>query len=146
MPYCKKIRSKSCFAALKQLKSDTSTWNKSINPRLIEANEIVTITEYPIWDNNFYYFHTNSQTQYKGAAGTNKYAWLFDNTRECTTYGCNVADSSTDGYWTSTVNSEKSNRAWYVYHFGNLFSLNFVNSAAYGVRPVITVSRSIISK
>ena len=80
----REIISKGPITALKQLKSDTSTWNKSINPRLIEANEIVTITEYPIWDNNFYYFHTNSQTQYKGAAGTNKYAWLFDNTRSCT--------------------------------------------------------------
>ena len=141
--------SKGPITALKQLKSDTSTWNKSINPRLIEASEIAKITGYPNWNNKhgkWYYFHDNTQTLHKRAAGTNKYAWLFDNTRECTTYGCNVADSSTDGYWTSTVNSEKSNRAWYVYQFGNLFSLNFVNSAAYGVRPVITVSRSIISK
>ena len=141
--------SKGPITALKQLKSDTSTWNKSINPRLIEASEIAKITGYPNWNNKhgkWYYFHDNTQTQYKGAAGTNKYAWLFDNTRVCITYGCNVADSSTDGYWTSTVNSEKSNRAWYVYQFGNLFSLNFVNSAAYGVRPVITVSKSIISK
>ena len=133
----------------KQLKSDTSTWNKSINPRLIEASEIAKITGYPNWNNKhgkWYYFHDNTQTRHERAAGTNKYAWLFDNTRECTTYGCNVADSSTDGYWTSTVNSEKSNRAWYVYQFGNLFSLNFVNSAAYGVRPVVSVSRSIISK
>ena len=132
-----------------QLESDTSSWNKSINPRLIEASEIAKITGYPNWNNKhgkWYYFHDNTQTRHERAAGTNKYAWLFDNTRECTTYGCNVADSSTDGYWTSTVNSEKSNRAWYVYQFGNLFSLNFVNSTAYGVRPVITVSRSIISK
>ena len=132
-----------------QLESDTSSWNKSINARLIEASEIAKITGYPNWNNKhgkWYYFHDNTQTRHERAAGTNKYAWLFDNTRECTTYGCNVADSSTDGYWTSTVNSEKSNRAWYVYQFGNLFSLNFVNSAAYGVRPVITVNRSIISK
>ena len=141
--------SKGPITALKQLKNDTLSWNKSINPRLIEASEIAKITGYPNWNNKhgkWYYFHDNTQTRHERAAGTNKYAWLFDNTRECTTYGCNVADSSTDGYWTSTVNSEKSNRAWYVYQFGNLFSLNFVNSAAYGVRPVITVSRSIISK
>ena len=141
--------SKGPITALKQLKNDTLSWNKSINPRLIEASEIAKITGYPNWNNKhgkWYYFHDNTQTPHERAAGTNKYAWLFDNTRECTTYGCNVADSSTDGYWTSTVNSEKSNRAWYVYQFGNLFSLNFVNSAAYGVRPVITVSRSIISK
>ena len=141
--------SKGPITALKQLKNDTLSWNKSINPRLIEASEIAKITGYPNWNNKhgkWYYFHNNTQTQYKGAAGTNKYAWLFDNTRVCITYGCNVADSSTDGYWTSTVNSEKSNRAWYVYQFGDLFSLNFVNSTAYGVRPVVSVNKSIISK
>ena len=135
----------------KQLENDIASWNGAVKStaRLIEASEIAKITGYPNWNNKhgkWYYFHDNTQTRHERAAGTNKYAWLFDNTRECTTYGCNVADSSTDGYWTSTVNSEKSNRAWYVYQFGNLFSLNFVNSAAYGVRPVITVSRSIISK
>ena len=141
----REIISKGPITALKQLKSDTSTWNKSINPRLIEANEIVTITEYPIWDNNFYYFHTNSQTQYKGAAGTNKYAWLFDNTRECTTYGCNVADSSTYGYWTNTVNPNDPISAWNVYQRGTLRD-SYVESFVYsGVRPVVSVNRSIIT-
>ena len=64
-----------------QLESDTSSWNKSINPRLIEAREIATITGNTNWDNNDYYFHDNTQTSYKGDAGTNKYAWLFDNTK-----------------------------------------------------------------
>ena len=129
-----------------QLDSDTASWNKSINPRLIEANEIVTITEYPIWDNNFYYFHTNSQTQYKGAAGTNKYAWLFDNTRECTTYGCNVADSSTDGYWTNNAYSGDSYGGARAVAFTGYLGLDNVNLADIcGVRPVITVLKSIIS-
>ena len=61
-----------------------------------------------------YYFHTNSRTQYKGAAVTNKNAWLFYNTYSCTTYGCNVADSSTYGYWTGTTDSGDSNFAWYA--------------------------------
>ena len=141
----RQIISKGPITALKQLKSDTSTWNKSINPRLIEANEIVTITEYPIWDNNFYYFHTNSQTQYKGAAGTNKYAWLFDNTRNCTQYGCNVADPSTYAYWTNTANSGDSNYAWFVFNDGSLYNFSLTNAVDLGVRPVITISKSIIS-
>ena len=142
----REIISKGPITALKQLKSDTSTWNKSINPRLIEANEIVTITEYPIWDNNFYYFHTNSQTQYKGAAGTNKYAWLFDNTTACTRYGCNVADSSNQGYWTNTAESAPYSGAWHVNYMGSLHKYYGVaNADALGVRPVITISKSIIS-
>ncbi len=137
--------SKGPITLLKQLKNDTSTWNKSINARLIEASEIATITGYPNWDNNFYYFHTNSTTEYKGAAGTNKYAWLFDNTYDCTTYGCNVADSSTYGYWTNTAYSGDSYEAWHVWRSGDLGKFIADYSGDIGVRPVITVSKSIIS-
>ena len=140
----REIISKGPITALKQLKSDTSTWNKSINPRLIEANEIVTITEYPIWDNNFYYFHTNSQTQYKGAAGTNKYAWLFDNTRSCTQHGCNVADFSNSGYWTNTADSGYYNNAWFVDRSGILSDSGVNGGDSNGVRPVITVLKDVI--
>ena len=130
-----------------QLESDTSSWNSTIKntARLIEASEIATITGYPNWNKKWYYFHDNTQTQYKGAAGTNKYAWLFDNTKNCTTYGCNVADSSNYGYWTNTAYSGDSSSAWRV-DFSGALSYNNVNAAGNaGVRPVITVSRSIIS-
>ena len=133
------------ITALKQLESDTVSWNKSINPRVIEASEIAKITGYPNWDNNFYYFHTNSDKKYEGAAGTNKYAWLFDNTFYCTTKGCNVADSSNDGYWTGTAYSGYSNRAWNVRFYGSLDSNIVLDAGYYGVRPVITVLKSIIS-
>ena len=128
-----------------QLESDTSSWNKSINPRLIEASEIAKITGYQNWNNNWYYFHTNSTTQYTGASGTNKYAWLFDNTRKCTTQGCNVADYRTWGYWTNTAHSGSSSGTWFVSCGGSLSSVNVRDADHYGVRPVITVSRSIIS-
>ncbi len=137
--------SKGPITALKQLKSDTSTWNKSINPRLIEAREIATITGNSGWTagGSDYYFHDNTQTQYTGAAGTNKYAWLFDNTKDCTEFGCNVADSSTYGYWTNTACSDISFYAWYVNYYGTLGGFNVLSKS--GVRPVITVSKSIIS-
>ena len=128
-----------------QLESDTSSWNKSINPRLIEASEIAKITGFSNWVNSFYYFHTNSNILYKGAAGTNKYAWLFDNTRECTTYGCNVADSSTYGYWTKTAVSATSNDVRYVDNDGQLSGCNVTVTDYFGVRPVITILKSIIS-
>ena len=130
-----------------QLESDTSSWNKSINPRLIEASEIATITGYPNWNNNGYYFHTNSTTEYTGAAGTNKYAWLFDNTYGCTTYGCNVAvtDYSNYGYWTNTAYSGDSNNAWFVDSTGCWDYFGVENARSRGVRPVVTISKSIIS-
>ena len=133
-----------------QLESDTSSWNKSINPRLIEAREIATITGNTNWNNNWYYFHDNTQTEYTGAAGTNKYAWLFDNTSECTTYGCNVAainygNYSNYGYWTNTAYSGYSGYAWLVNYNGNLHNNLVENPGGPGVRPVVTISKSIIS-
>ena len=139
--------SKGPITALKQLKSDTSTWNKSINPRLIEASEIATITGNSglTAGGSYYYFHTNSTTKYTGAAGTNKYAWLFDNTYNCTTYGCNVAASGTHGYWTNTAVSSVSATAFYVFCDGKMNNLNVSHAVNFGVRPVITVLKSIIS-
>ena len=132
-----------------QLESDTSSWNKSINPRLIEASEIAKITGYPNWNNKhgkWYYFHDTTQTRHERAAGTNKYAWLFDNTRECTTYGCNVADSSNDGYWTNNAYSGDSYGGARAVAFTGYLGLDNVNLADIcGVRPVITVLKSIIS-
>ena len=132
-----------------QLESDTSSWNKSINPRLIEASEIAKITGNTTWTvgvgESYYYFHDNTQTTYEGAAGTNKYAWLFDNTRECTTYGCNVADSSNYGYWTNTRYSGNSYSAWRVSCSGDLSVGDVVYVVYGGVRPVVSVNRSIIT-
>ena len=130
-----------------QLESDTSSWNKSINARLIEASEIAKITGYPNWDNNFYYLHTNSNTSYKGNIGTNKYGWLFDNTLECTTYGCNVEDANAYGYWTNTAYSGDSTHSWHIFRDGALSTFGgFVeNASRTGVRPVVTISKSIIS-
>ena len=128
----------------KQLENDIASWNGAVKStaRLIEASEIAKITGYPNWNNNRYYFHTNSNTEYKGAAGTNRYAWLFDNTYNCTTYGCNVADSSAGAYWTNTADSGSFNTAFTVYYIGILSHDNSVaNASGPGVRPVITVSR-----
>ena len=138
--------SKGPITALKQLESDTASWNSTIKntARLIEASEIAKITGYPNWNNNRYYFHTNSTTTYTGDAGTNKYAWLFDNTENCTTYGCNVADSSNSGYWTNTAYSGNSIYAWHVYCNGSLGNSGVGSTGFLGVRPVITVSRSIL--
>ena len=140
--------SKGPITALKQLKNDTKAWKSSLNPRLIETSEITTITGNRGWTERSigYYFHDNTQTQYKGDAGTNKYAWLFDNTRECTTYGCNVADSSNDGYWTNNAYSGDSYGGARAVAFTGYLGLDNVNLADIcGVRPVITVLKSIIS-
>ena len=133
------------------LTNDTKTWNSSLNARLITANEIAKITNNTSFSgttstgNNWFYFDSNSQTQTAKTQGTSKYAWLFDYTQECTKYGCNIADSSNNGYWTNTPNAGSGSSVWHVYRNGALSSDGVGNRANNGVRPVITISKSIIS-
>ena len=132
-----------------QLATDITNWNDIVKStaRLIsasEVNQIAPVAEGFTWtetDNStWYYLHNGNQTEYTGASGSNTYAWLFDNTYNCTAYGCNTADSGTYGYWTSSFAS--SGIAWNVNRGGTLGD-NDVTDAGCGVRPVITISKSI---
>ena len=131
-----------------KLEEDTKDWKNTA--RLITANEVAKITGYTSWGTNitgypWFCFDTNQQDDTNDCAkaqGKSKYAWLFDYTKECTSYGCNVSDSSTWGYWTSTqyVNSI---HVWFVARNGRL-DVNSASSTGHGVRPVITISKSDI--
>ena len=133
-----------------KLIEDTKTWNSSLKPRLIEANEIAKITGNTEFDasnkekDNVFYLENNSQDEPSLSQGQAKYKWLFDYTSNCTDYGCSIADSSTDGYWTSTPDASDSRYAWYVYDFGRL-SCNVIYANDTGVRPVITISKFLLS-
>ena len=131
------------------LTTDTATWDSSLSPRLIEADEVATITGNTTFSgatstgSEYFYFETNSTsvpTTYSG-----NYSWLYDYTYDCTSYGCTNADSSTYGYWTSTPVSGNTFRAWFVNRRGNLDYHIVDDGNLYGVRPVITVSKSVIS-
>ena len=130
------------------LENDTKDWKNDLNPRLIEANEIAKITENTEFDANksnqkWFYLDSNNQTKTVSSTNKSKYAWLFDYTNGCTNYGCNKADSSTYGYWTSTQHKENSKYVWLVYRYDKLDN-DSVTYAGYGVRPVITISKSDI--
>ena len=84
--------------------------------------------------NNNFYFNNN-------ASNGQGYAWLFDYTGSCTSSGCDVADSGTDGYWTSTPVFNSTVLAWSVYQVGSLGS-GGASGTDSGVRPVITISKS----
>ena len=135
------------------LETDTSNWKSDLNPRLIEANEIAKITGHPTFDaskrgQEEFYFDSNNKTQKANASNKSKYAWLFDYTYECTSYGCNKADSSTWGYWTSSPGKDNTFSAWHVLRNGFLNDIiggNYVTYTGGGVRPVITISKSNIS-
>ena len=133
------------------LTNDTTTWNSSLSPRLIEADEIATITGNTTFSgatstySKWFYLDSNSQTQTATSQGASSYAWLYDYTNGCTSYGCTNADSSTYGYWTSTPVSGSTYYAWRVDRGGYLNGNDVGNAFRCGVRPVITVSKSVIS-
>jgi len=153
-----------------QLQTDTSSWagvptrtdsysvsngtaTYTINystykARLITAAEIATITgnsgfvEATAPSSNWFYLDSNNQTQIATTTGASNYDWLFDYTNGCTSYGCNIADDSNWGYWTSTAVSGNTNNAWGVYRRGTLDNGFVVSTGGLGVRPVITILKS----
>ena len=134
--------------ASQQFISDTGTWYGILNARLITAGEMAKITGNTSFDektstiDKSFYLDSNNQTQVADSINKSKYSWLFDYTESCEERGCNIADSSTSGYWTSTPVAGRADSAWLVSGFGNLTNC-FTSYAGYGVRPVITVSKDI---
>ena len=125
------------------LENDTKDWKNTA--RLITANEVAKITGNTDFDasktgQDWFYLDSNNQTQTANASNKSKYAWLFDYTYECTSYGCNTSGSSNYGYWTSTSYKDNSTSAWRVDRNGNLRT-NDVTFTGLGVRPVITISK-----
>lgn len=139
--------------ALARLKSDVSGWcdEAKTSARMIEAQEIANITKNDKWNNkstggHYYYFYDNSQTEYKGAVGTNPYAWLFDNLYGCEAYGCNTSAGAShylmSGYWTNTGFPDGFPRAWRVLDNGILVH-NTANYENGSIRPVISISKKV---
>ncbi len=130
------------------LESDTSTWNSSLKARLITANEIAKITGNASFDektsSDWFYLDSNNQTQVANSTNKSKYAWLYDYTLDCKKFGCNIEDSSNYGYWTSTPVAGRTDGAWSVCNDGHL-DRSPTSSNSAGVRPVITVSKSLIA-
>ncbi len=127
-----------------KLANDVSSWTGQAKStaRMITADEIWNITSSTNGQSNWssstatsgFYFNSN-------ASNGQGYAWLFDYTGSCTSSGCDVADSGTDGYWTSTPVYGNTALAWCVTQDGGLFSRGASN-AYYGLRPVITLTKS----
>ena len=121
-----------------------------VQPRLITAQEIANITNYSNWDGkSYFYFDSNSNSRVITTQGASNYSWLFDYTINCTSYGCNIADSSNSGYW--IINGEEYNGngqyIWCVFWNGYLAktAANGSYTPTHGIRPVITISKSILN-
>ena len=153
--------SSNLYAVVEDLKT-TSGW--VVSPRLITAEEVNTITGKTGWTStsSIYYFDTLTQTQETFTESErSKYDWLYNNLNKCKTdttdNGCTVEDGNTYmgygtagsgptwGYWTSTIygNAGSSSYVWSVFRRNNFYN-NSANNTGSGIRPVITISKSII--
>ena len=127
------------------LENDTKDWKNAA--RLITANEVAKISGNNSFDANkpgqsWFYLGSNNTTD---DSKRSNYGWLYDRISNiCKDYGClNNADQETWGYWTSSANISGSTYAWIVGGHGVL-GYNVTSITDNGVRPVITISKSII--
>ena len=126
--WCKSGSDNSCAAdgAIEYLKNSTTSWTKLTSSQisLPTGQQIATAGGDSEWTDS-------------NSTGTTLSAWLYGNLN---------SDGAPFGYWTSTPYTSYSDRAWYVYYDSTLFSSLYVDDGYdYGVRPVITISKSNIS-
>lgn len=147
-----------------RLSEDTNGWVGS--PRLIDADEVAAIVKNTSWrksnakSTNYFYFGSKDTTEYSSQNAGQKiiqrrYAWLFDNLYQSInyggtvednnqyTYGSNYGKSNITGYWTSSPVFGSSTYVWRVTRDGCLDDSSADYSGVYGVRPVITLNKSI---
>lgn len=119
-----------------------------------------TITP-PIKDESISYFYFDGaysqdlswQTSVANQDNLSKYAWLYDYTA-CSSYGCQYADiasypvddttSPTCGYWTSSPVFGVDKEVWAVDCYGKLDKYEVTDNKNLGIRPVITIPKSLI--
>ena len=110
-----------------QLATDTSTWMTTA--RLITAFEVAEIM------NLITFFQNTSEGGNNGISHNGVPAWLFVNTNSI---------GEPFGYWTSTRNTG-NNSHWFVFWGGSLQSGGmFGTGTGFGVRPVITIPKSLL--
>ena len=127
------------YAVVQDLKT-TSGW--VVEPRIISAEEIAIITEKNDFNSTSSEYYFDSKNKTVAASGISKYAWLFDRTSGCSSYGCNINDSGTSAYWTSTTygTAGSGSNVWLVIRAGMLRNIIATYDST-GIRPVITIQK-----
>ncbi len=157
---------------LNQLKADTSSWAgvptrtdsysldngtadytidyDTYKAKLITISDIAKITgntsfvEETSIGTEWFFLNSNNQTRTITTKGASRYAWLFDYTNDCEEWGCNIVDTSNSGYWTATPMPTFDSLVWGLYGHGGIYYFPPEVTTYYGVRPVITIEKSVI--
>ena len=88
---------------------------------------------------------------YATGQGTSNYAWLYDYTNKCTSYGCNYPYGSGNNnqlYWTETLVNNSDNSIFVVRGVGGTLTsyplVSELNGSYCNIRPVIIVDKDLI--
>ena len=127
------------------LELDTIDWKDNLHPRIITAEEIIDIL-----GNDSFDLSVNSEFSF-----TSEFGWLNDRIRDCRNYwkvcynnAINTSEEYTYGYWTTTpANSTtgENKMAWVIFRDGVLTKRNVTIDYSLGIRPVITIDKSLIA-
>lgn len=159
------------------LNDDIKTWDDSVKvtARLISAEEVAQISLNSTFDASNYttWFYLDSNSYKKEASSTVKsnYAWLFDYTYLCLSYGCNIQDNNkytfanagkddyqyytlnAYGTWTSSHSTYEMTNGTIIYGFWMLTRVSSLEFAGRnngglheesGIRPVITIDKLLL--
>ena len=127
-----------------QITKLVNDYNWQLTPDVLTAAEVAsilsvdgrTVTCEQVWcDATF----TAANTQ----ASNYKFGWLFDKTLNCVENGCYTNDNDTYGWWTKN-DSYRS----YAINVGRqmMGHGDSTNNGYYGVRPYVTISKSVFEK
>ena len=134
-------------------------WDDRLYIYIITTEEIAKITGNTAFNEasdspKYFYFDSNSTTQVANSTNKSAYAWLYDYTKGCASYGCNIEDSSTYGYYVMysgvapayALNSKGwTLMFWKVSGDGRLYLEPVGTSYMYGFRPSIIISKSLVN-
>ena len=129
-------------------------WNNSLNVSILSTDELNKITgktgydarvgstseqAHLVWE--YYLDSLSSSMSSVASQGASAYAWLFDYTNGCTSYGCNVESTNTRnlGYWLQT-SPIYPGMAYTIFRKGNIHEDSVIANYI-GVRPVIEVPK-----
>ena len=143
------IEERSYSTGMSNLTNQKLKWDNSLKIRMIQANEIAKITGNTSWSTSkgWFYLDSNNQTSVANSTNKSKYAWLFDYISNCEYSGCNIEDpESSSGYFTGT---EANSSVQYIIASDGSLRVGPKSGQGFGggigIRPVITISKSIIS-
>ena len=135
----------------------------NLKARIITGEEITAITKtkaaegtnaynWTLANGAYYYFSSKEYTLgtktavSSGQTGNTELSWLVENTTNVDASGAtaNTYGDNNLGYWALSPVANDVNDAWAINRYGSFYNAYSVaNASSYGIRPVITISKSI---